>query len=160
VSSLQQNSLGSAIEADPRIEGFTVLDFPHPTQRCRTSCLPCCPSFARAHPRVEVEVVVEDRFVDIVGEGFDAGVRLSDPDLGAQASERWPPVWRSAATETCGLRSTRRTLAPSRQRETSRICPGRTSAEPPTGTLPGDPMETSGFHRPEWAVKIAAASLN
>src|SRR5882672_12015195 len=30
------------------------------------------------HPRIEVEVVVEDRFVDIVAEGYDAGVRLSE----------------------------------------------------------------------------------
>ena len=30
------------------------------------------------HPRVEVEVVVEDRFVDILAEGYDAGVRLSE----------------------------------------------------------------------------------
>jgi DNA-binding transcriptional LysR family regulator len=30
------------------------------------------------HPRVEVEVLVEDRLVDIVADGFDAGVRLSE----------------------------------------------------------------------------------
>jgi DNA-binding transcriptional LysR family regulator len=36
------------------------------------------PTFRARHPRVEVEVVVEDRFVDIVAEGYDAGVRLSE----------------------------------------------------------------------------------
>jgi DNA-binding transcriptional LysR family regulator len=39
-----------------------------------------------AHPLLSVEVAVEDRFVDIVSAGFDAGVRLSeaiDPDLTA-----------------------------------------------------------------------------
>jgi len=36
------------------------------------------PTFRTRHPRVEVEVVVEDRFVDIVAEGYDAGVRLSE----------------------------------------------------------------------------------
>jgi len=39
---------------------------------------PVLPTFRERHPRVEVEVVVEDRFVDIVAEGYDAGVRLSE----------------------------------------------------------------------------------
>jgi len=36
------------------------------------------PTFRARHPRVEVEAVIEDRFVDIVAEGYDAGVRLSE----------------------------------------------------------------------------------
>jgi len=39
---------------------------------------PLLPRFRAQHPRVEVEVVAEDRFVDIVAEGYDAGVRLSE----------------------------------------------------------------------------------
>jgi DNA-binding transcriptional LysR family regulator len=39
---------------------------------------PVLPTFRLRHPRVEVEVDVEDRFVDIVAEGYDAGVRLSE----------------------------------------------------------------------------------
>jgi DNA-binding transcriptional LysR family regulator len=39
---------------------------------------PVLPTFRTRHPRVEVEVVLEDRFVDIVAEGYDAGVRLSE----------------------------------------------------------------------------------
>jgi DNA-binding transcriptional LysR family regulator len=39
---------------------------------------PVLPKFRSRHPRVDVEVVVEDRFVDIVAEGYDAGVRLSE----------------------------------------------------------------------------------
>jgi DNA-binding transcriptional LysR family regulator len=39
---------------------------------------PVLPEFRARHPRIEVEVVVEERFVDIVGEGYDAGVRLSE----------------------------------------------------------------------------------
>jgi DNA-binding transcriptional LysR family regulator len=39
---------------------------------------PVLPKFRERHPRVEVEVVIEDRFVDIVAEGYDAGVRLSE----------------------------------------------------------------------------------
>jgi DNA-binding transcriptional LysR family regulator len=39
---------------------------------------PVLPAFRARHPRVEVEVVTEDRMVDIVAEGYDAGVRLSE----------------------------------------------------------------------------------
>jgi DNA-binding transcriptional LysR family regulator len=39
---------------------------------------PVLPTFLERHPRVEVEIVIEDRFVDIVAEGYDAGVRLSE----------------------------------------------------------------------------------
>jgi DNA-binding transcriptional LysR family regulator len=39
---------------------------------------PVVPELRARHPRIEVEVVVEDRLVDIVAEGYDAGVRLSE----------------------------------------------------------------------------------
>jgi DNA-binding transcriptional LysR family regulator len=39
---------------------------------------PVLPTFRTRHPRVEVEVVIEDRLVDIVAEGYDAGIRLSE----------------------------------------------------------------------------------
>jgi len=39
---------------------------------------PVLPTFRQRHPRIEVEVIVEERFVDIVAEGYDAGVRLSE----------------------------------------------------------------------------------
>jgi DNA-binding transcriptional LysR family regulator len=39
---------------------------------------PVLPVFRARHPRIEVEVVVDDHFVDIVAEGYDAGVRLSE----------------------------------------------------------------------------------
>ncbi|WP_437623980.1 LysR family transcriptional regulator [Sorangium sp. So ce1151] len=39
---------------------------------------PVVPTFRARHPRVEVEVVVEERFVDLVAEGYDAGVRLTE----------------------------------------------------------------------------------
>jgi DNA-binding transcriptional LysR family regulator len=39
---------------------------------------PVVPTFRARHPRIEVEVAVEERFVDIVAEGYDAGVRLSE----------------------------------------------------------------------------------
>src|SRR4051794_15948547 len=39
---------------------------------------PVLPRFREQHPRIEVEVAVTDRLVDIVAEGYDAGVRLSE----------------------------------------------------------------------------------
>ena len=36
------------------------------------------PRFIERHPKVEIEVQVEARFVNIVAEGFDAGIRLSE----------------------------------------------------------------------------------
>lgn len=39
---------------------------------------PVLPRFRERHPRIEVELVFEDRRVDIVRDGYDAGVRLSE----------------------------------------------------------------------------------
>lgn len=39
---------------------------------------PVLPAFRARHPRVEVEIVLEERLVDIVAAGYDAGVRLSE----------------------------------------------------------------------------------
>ncbi|MFP2961133.1 LysR family transcriptional regulator [Myxococcus sp. 1LA] len=39
---------------------------------------PVLPTFRARYPRVEVEIVVEGRLVDIVAEGYDAGVRLHE----------------------------------------------------------------------------------
>ncbi|MHA7627668.1 LysR family transcriptional regulator [Corallococcus sp. M7] len=39
---------------------------------------PLLSTFRERHPRVQVEIVIEQRFVDIVAEGYDAGVRLSE----------------------------------------------------------------------------------
>jgi DNA-binding transcriptional LysR family regulator len=39
---------------------------------------PVLPALRARHPRLEIEVVAEDRFVDIVAEGYDAGMRLTE----------------------------------------------------------------------------------
>lgn len=39
---------------------------------------PVLPKFRQRHPRIEVELVFADRRVDVVGEGYDAGIRLSE----------------------------------------------------------------------------------
>lgn len=47
---------------------------------------PVLPVLLERHPQLSVEVSVDDRFVDIVKDGFDAGIRLEEaiePDLAA-----------------------------------------------------------------------------
>ena len=39
---------------------------------------PVMPTFRARHPRIDIEIVVEERLVDLVGEGYDAGVRLTE----------------------------------------------------------------------------------
>jgi DNA-binding transcriptional LysR family regulator len=39
---------------------------------------PVLPAFRARHPRVDIEIATDDRLVDIVAEGYDAGVRLSE----------------------------------------------------------------------------------
>jgi DNA-binding transcriptional LysR family regulator len=39
---------------------------------------PVMPVFCARYPRVEVEVTIEERFVDLVAENYDAGIRLSE----------------------------------------------------------------------------------
>ena len=39
---------------------------------------PLLANFARKHPEITVELFFEDQVTDIVGKGFDAGIRLSD----------------------------------------------------------------------------------
>jgi DNA-binding transcriptional LysR family regulator len=44
----------------------------------RTILAPRLPAFLLAHPDIAVEVIVEDRLVDLVASGFDAGIRLGE----------------------------------------------------------------------------------
>ena len=44
----------------------------------RTVLAPILPRFLREHPDISVEVIVEDRLVDLVAGGFDAGIRLGE----------------------------------------------------------------------------------
>jgi DNA-binding transcriptional LysR family regulator len=49
-----------------------------PTIAVSTLIAPLLPRFLARYPKVEVDVRVEDRFVDIVAEGLDAGIRLTE----------------------------------------------------------------------------------
>ena len=72
-------ALAAVAEAAAR-PGETVgrlrLSVPHAAVSYVVS--PVLPKFRARQPRIDVEVVVEDRFIDIVADGYDAGVRLSE----------------------------------------------------------------------------------
>ena len=60
----------------PRPHGTVRLTLP---RSAATMILaPRLTAFAQAYPDVTLEAVVDDRFVDIVREGFDAGIRLGE----------------------------------------------------------------------------------
>lgn len=44
----------------------------------RTVLAPILPRFLYEHPEISVEVIVDDRLVDLVAGGFDAGIRLGE----------------------------------------------------------------------------------
>jgi DNA-binding transcriptional LysR family regulator len=69
-------AIGEAAAQPGEVVGRLRLSVPHAA--IPYVIAPVLPAFRARHPRVEVEVVTEDRFVDIVGEGYDAGVRLSE----------------------------------------------------------------------------------
>ncbi|MBA2672567.1 LysR family transcriptional regulator [Ramlibacter sp.] len=70
---------------------------------------PVLASFLQAHPQVQVEMALDDGFVDIVARGFDIGVRLGESvqrDMVAvplTASERFALVASPAYVERHGL---------------------------------------------------------
>ena len=48
--------------------------------------VPALPEFLAAHPGVEVELELSDRFVDIIGEGYDLAIRIGElPDSALRA---------------------------------------------------------------------------
>ena len=49
-----------------------------PTTAAQYVLAPILSTFRERHPRVDVEIVAEDRFVDIVADGYDAGIRLTE----------------------------------------------------------------------------------
>ena len=73
----QVNAALAEVAAGPgEAVGRLRLSVPHGA--VPTVIEPLLPTFRARHPRVQVEIVVEDRLVDIVAEGFDAGIRLSE----------------------------------------------------------------------------------
>lgn len=55
---------------------------------------PVLPTFRARHPRIELELNIENHFVDIVAEGYDAGVRLSEAIERDMVQVRLTPAFR------------------------------------------------------------------
>ena len=64
----------TALQAEPA--GTLRLNVPRPAARLLLA--PLLAGFVAAHPRIQVEVVTDDSLTDIVGDGFDAGVRFGE----------------------------------------------------------------------------------
>jgi DNA-binding transcriptional LysR family regulator len=58
------------------LSGTLRLNVPH--LACHLVLPPLLTAYVRKHPEMRVDVVVDDRNVDIVADGFDAGVRLHE----------------------------------------------------------------------------------
>ncbi|MCA1200172.1 LysR family transcriptional regulator [Sphingomonas sp. R647] len=73
----------------------------------RTVLAPTLPRFLRDHPEISVEVIVDDRLVDLVAGGFDAGIRFGETvDLDMVAVPVGPPL-RTLVVGTPGYFDTR-----------------------------------------------------
>lgn len=69
-------ALESAVEARDRPAGNLRLTVPHTA--AHLALTPRLGAFASAYPDIVLEIVIEDRFTDVVEGGFDAGVRLGE----------------------------------------------------------------------------------
>jgi DNA-binding transcriptional LysR family regulator len=63
---------------------------------------PRLPAFLLEHPDVSVEVIVDDRLVDIVADGFDAGIRLGETVDSDMVAVRLQPDLRCVVVGTPG----------------------------------------------------------
>lgn len=64
----------TALQAEP--VGTLRLNVPRPAARLLLA--PMLSRFSAMYPRVQVEVLTDDSLADIVGEGFDAGIRFGE----------------------------------------------------------------------------------
>ncbi|MDX8458295.1 LysR family transcriptional regulator [Mesorhizobium humile] len=69
-------ALETAVEARDRPAGNLRLTVPRTA--AHLTLTPRLGSFAAAYPEIVLEIVIEDRFTDVVEGGFDAGVRLGE----------------------------------------------------------------------------------
>ena len=71
-----EDAVEHASAAHNRLSG--TVRFSVPRSAAEMTLVPLVAEFARAHPDVVVEMLVQDGFTDIVSSGFDAGVRLGE----------------------------------------------------------------------------------
>jgi DNA-binding transcriptional LysR family regulator len=65
-----------------------------PRIACRTTLPPLLARYAELHPHVQVEVTADDRNIDIISEGFDAGVRMREAVQKDMVAVRFSPPQR------------------------------------------------------------------
>lgn len=82
--------MASARKGRPR--GLLRLNIPHVTQPV---IIPFIAEMARRHPDVTVELFTNDGLVDVVTEGFDAGIRAGDDIAGGMVAVRLTPPFRT-----------------------------------------------------------------
>jgi DNA-binding transcriptional LysR family regulator len=72
--------LGTAFSALDELRGKPAgtLRISLPRLAMSTIIAPLLGDFCRAYPEVRLDLVADDRFVDLVGEGYDAGIRLGE----------------------------------------------------------------------------------
>jgi DNA-binding transcriptional LysR family regulator len=67
--------------ANRRVEATGVLRIAGSTGFTPLYVVPALPEFLAAHPGVEIEMELSDRYIDLVGEGFDLAIRVGQmPD--------------------------------------------------------------------------------
>lgn len=80
----------NALQAEPT--GTLRLNVPRPAARLLLA--PILPSFVAAYPRLQIEVVTDDGLVDIVQDGFDAGIRFGESLAGDMVAVPFGPPQR------------------------------------------------------------------
>jgi DNA-binding transcriptional LysR family regulator len=76
------HALDSVGEQSAEVSGTLRINTSHGAARMLLT--PLFVEYCRRHPRVELEIVTEQALVDVLGQGFDAGIRLSEtvpPDM-------------------------------------------------------------------------------
>ncbi|MER8725445.1 LysR family transcriptional regulator [Mesorhizobium sp. M0195] len=98
-------ALESAIEARDRPAGNLRLTVPRTA--AHLALTPRLGAFAAAYPDIALEIVIDDRFTDVVEGGFDAGVRLGESLQRDMIAVRIGPSLRGAVVGTPSYFETR-----------------------------------------------------
>ena len=74
------DEIGSALGevTDMRVKPSGTLRLTMPRSAAYMHLLPHLKDFTRAYPEITLDLSIQDRLVDIVAEGFDAGIRLNE----------------------------------------------------------------------------------
>ena len=97
---LKEVSRGLAALADWRGEPSGTIRLTTFAYAAQIVLAPVLPRFLRDHPQVSVEIVAEDRLVDVVSAGFDAGIRIGETVAGDMVAVRVGPDLRTFVVGT------------------------------------------------------------